>query len=99
MIGPMAGPSSVVIAHSPIALGRASGGKMRISRVCDIGMIGPPQIPWPIRQATIMPSVIDIPHSSEKMPKPTIEKVNIFTTPKRCASQPVSGTQIASATA
>ncbi len=64
-----------------------------------MGMIGPPQMPWPTRAATIIPSVIDSPQISEKNPKPIIASVKTLTTPKRAASQPVSGTQIASATA
>ena len=95
----MAGPSSVVIAHRPMARGRISGGKMRSSSVCDIGMIGPPQMPCPRRADTIMPSVVDRPHIIEKKPKPIIAQMKVRTTPKRSASQPVSGTQIASATA
>ena len=72
---------------------------MRSSKVCDIGMMGPPHSPWPMRHATSMVSDMDRPHSTEKMPKPIIAQMNIFTTPNRWASQPVKGTQMASATA
>jgi hypothetical protein len=99
MIGPMAGPSRVVIAQTPIAAPRLSGGKTRSMRVWDIGMTGAPQIPCPMRQATSMPRVTDIPHSSENSPKPIIARMNMRTTPNRAASQPVNGTQTASATA
>ena len=41
----------------------------------------------------------ETPQRKEKMPKPMIEIMNQRTVPKRIASQPVSGTLIASATA
>ena len=46
-----------------------------------------------------MLSDVDMPHSTEKMPNPIIPKVKVRTVPNRPASQPVSGTQMASATA
>src|SRR5262249_59534504 len=45
-----------------------------------------------------MPSEPDSPHSAEKAPNMPIAVVNTRTAPKRPASQPVSGTMIASAT-
>ena len=99
MIGPIAGPSRVVIAQMPAAAPRFSGGNTRIIRVCDIGISGAPHRPWPIRQATSIPSVTLIPQSSENRPNPAMAKMNSLTTPTRWESQPVSGTQTASATA
>jgi hypothetical protein len=52
-----------------------------------------------MRQATSMPSVTELPHRNEKKPKPAMASMYIRTAPKRWDSQPVSGTQIASATA
>ncbi|CAB3810490.1 hypothetical protein LMG28614_07285 [Paraburkholderia ultramafica] len=46
-----------------------------------------------------MPSEVAIPHSAEKSPNITSAVMNTRTVPKRLASQPVSGTVIASATA
>ncbi len=98
MVGPIAGPSIVVIDASSIALGRCSIGKMRSSSVCASGITKPPHRPWPMRHATIISSVNDDPQSSENTPKPLIAKVYIRSEPKRPASQPVRGTVIASAT-
>ena len=92
------GATTVVIDHSPMAWPRWWGGKMRISRVCDIGMIGPPQAPCITRNATSQPREGAKPHSSEKRPKPIIPSTNTRTVPNRCANQPVSGTTMASAT-
>jgi hypothetical protein len=45
MIGPSAGPVRVVIAQMPMAIGRFSGGKTRISSVCETGISGAPHKP------------------------------------------------------
>ena len=45
-----------------------------------------------------MVRLTDVPHKAEKIEKPIMLKMNTRTAPKRWASQPVSGTQIASAT-
>ena len=71
---------------------------MRRSSVCDIGMIGPPNRPCMTRNAISIGRVCASPHSSENRPKPSSAMRNTRTAPKREASQPVSGTQIASAT-
>ena len=62
-------------------------------------MIGPPNKPWPIRQKTSISKLVDKPQNTENMVKPIRLKVKTLTPPKRPASQPVKGTQIASATA
>jgi hypothetical protein len=99
MMGPEAGPIMVVIAQIAAAMARFSGGNTRIIKVCVSGISGAPQSPWPMRHATSMPSVGESPHNSENVPKPSIASMNTRTVPKRSASQPVSGTQMASATA
>ncbi len=43
--------------------------------------------------------MVDIPQSAEKRPKPNMAVTNTRSAPNRPASQPVSGTVIASATA
>ena len=88
----------MVIAHAPIAAARRSGGKIRSNSVWVNGISGPPQNPCPMRNATISPSVGASPHSAEKAAKPIIAAMNTRTVPNRRTSQPVSGTQIASAT-
>ena len=97
-IGPAIGATTVVIDHRPMAWPRWLGGKMRMSRVCDIGMIGPPQAPCITRKATSQPNEGAKPQSSEQTPKPIMPMTNTFTVPNRWESQPVSGTTMASAT-
>ena len=63
-----------------------------------MGIIGPPQTPSATRKAISMPSEVAMPHSVEKTPKPEMQTTNTLTGPNRSASQPVSGTMIASAT-
>ena len=65
--------------HRPDAHGlrpRFSGGKMRSSSVCDIGIIGPPERPCRTRKPTSMPSEGARPHSSEQRPKPDMQATN-----------------------
>jgi len=95
----MIGAISVVIAHIAIAAGAFSFGKIRSNSVCVSGIIGPPHRPCRMRPATSIPSEVDSPHRIELSPNKTIDVVNTRTEPKRAASQPVSGTVIASATA
>src|SRR5262245_1183920 len=97
-IGPATGATRVVTAHSASALGWSFLGKIDKSRVCDSGISGPPIRPWQTRKLTSTPSEGARPHSAENRPKPTIETENTRTEPNRLASQPVSGTVIASAT-
>src|SRR5262245_22316556 len=71
---------------------------MRSSSVCDSGIRQPPDRPCITRPKTSMASEFDSPHSAEKTPNSAIALPNTRTAPKRPASQPVSGTTIASAT-
>ncbi len=98
-IGPTTGATSVVIDHRPMAAPAFSFGKMRSSRVCDSGISGPPHSPWNTRATTSMPSEVARPQTMEKTPNRIMEPTNTRTEPKRAASQPVSGTVIASPTA
>ena len=72
---------------------------MRRSRVCESGIIGPPHRPCMTRKRTRNPNEGAKPQSAEQTPKPSIEATKSLTAPKRCASQPLSGTMMASATA
>src|SRR5450830_921211 len=98
-IGPAIGAINVVMAHKPTAAGAFSLGKMRSNRVCDKGISGPPARPCSTRKASSMPSELARPHSAENAPNRIIDMMNTRTVPNRLASQPVSGTVIASATA
>jgi hypothetical protein len=72
---------------------------MDISKVDDSGMSGPPVRPCAIRNSTSHARLPESPHRMEQITKATTQVVNSRTSPKRRASQPVSGTVIASATA
>ena len=98
-IGPRIGAVVVVIAQIASPTPAFSFGKMRSSNICDSGISGPPDRPCRTRNRISASSVRAMPQRKEKMPKPMIEMMNQRTVPKREASQPVSGTLIASATA
>ena len=98
-MGPTIGAMIVVIAATDIATPALSRGKMRNNSVCESGISGPPHRPCAIRQAISRSSVRDNPHKAEKKVKPNRQTTKDRIVPKRAASQPVSGTQIASATA
>jgi len=97
-IGPRIGATTTVMLHRPSAMPTFSGGKMRTISVCDIGMIGPPLRPWKMRNTISASRLRESPQSRENSAKPRIAVRNTRTAPKRAASQPESGTQIASAT-
>ena len=71
---------------------------MRSIRVCERGIIGPPLSPCSTRQTTRRPKDGARPQSAEQAPKLRTAIVNTRTAPNLAASQPVSGTVIASAT-
>ena len=99
-IGPRIGATMVVIAQMPVACACFSFGKMLSSRVWLIGIKGPPHSPCPMRKATSEPRLQAIPHSRENDAEPGhAESEHADASPNRRASQPVKGTQIASATA
>jgi hypothetical protein len=97
-IGPSTGATRVVMAHSAMAAGARSLGKIRVSKVCDKGIRQPPASPCMMRPNTSMLSDPEKPHKAEKIPNNIMAVVNTRTAPNRAASQPVSGTTIASAT-
>jgi len=97
-IGPAIGAMMVVMVQRPSAMLTCFLGATRISKVCDIGIKGPPQKPCSTRATTSMPRFSDRPQSAENKPKPSAATTSTRTAPKRCASQPVSGTMMASAT-
>ncbi len=61
--------------------------------------MGPETAPWTTRKNTSELSDHDRPHSQELATKSSTESTNRRTWPKRCVSQPVSGTVMALATA
>ena len=98
-IGPSTGATRVVIAHSAMAAGARSLGKMRSSRVWDSGISG--------AAGQALHDAAEHQHfqrrargrtSAEKTPNSIMAVVKTRTAPNRAASQPVSGTVIASAT-
>jgi hypothetical protein len=97
--GPAIGAIIVVMVQRPSPMDRFSGGAIRIIRVCDMGINGPPAKPCKMRNITSDVSDGATPHIIDIKPNPNADNKNILSAPKRAASQPVSGTVIASATA
>ena len=83
----------------PMAAWLFSLGKMRSISVWESGIKGPPQKPRNPRNSTSMFMLVAMPQSSEKRPNSMKQTTNTRMAPNREASQPVSGTEIASATA
>src|ERR1700676_1665060 len=98
-IGPATGAMSVVIDHMESAIGAFALGNLASSRVCESGIIGPATAPCNTRAASRKGNVGASPHSHEASTNSTMDVMNRRTWPKRCVSQPVSGTEIALATA
>ena len=61
-------------------------------------MIGPAAKPWKIRHKISISKLWEMPHNQEAKTKSAVEIRNNFTSPKRLASQPVMGIEIALAT-
>ena len=97
-IGPNMGAAVVVAAHRPTAAPRCLGGKITTSSACDSGINGPPAKPCSTRNSTSDSMFCDRPHNSENRPNPASDTRNQRTVPNRIASQPASGTEMASAT-
>src|ERR1035437_5109155 len=68
-------------------------------RLCDKGIIGPATAPWMTRQAISIAMLVDSRQPHEASVNIRIAKVNSRTSPKRRASQPVSGIAMALLTA
>src|SRR5215472_5286073 len=66
--GPAMGPRIVVMVQMPRAMLRRSGGAMRINKVCDMGIKGPPITPCITRVKISMGSDWERPQRSEKTP-------------------------------
>src|ERR1044071_2945349 len=99
MIGPMIGATSVVIDQIASAAPLRCGGKIVSSSDCAPGTIGPETSPCRIRKTTSEARLHDAPHRNDATVNISTEATNTLTTPKRCMSQPVSGTEIPFATA
>src|SRR5512146_3027610 len=95
----MTGATSVVIDHAASAVLDLLRGKLCSSSVCDSGIIGPATAPWTTRKTISICRLEDKPQASEASTNSSTEVTNSRTAPKRCVSQPVSGTEMALATA
>ncbi len=98
-MGPRIGATRVVMLQMVMAAAAWRCGKIFSSSVWDSGISGPPQTPCITRNSTNTPSEGARPQRAEQIPKPIMPVTNTLTAPKRAASQPVSGTVTASATA
>src|SRR5678816_4509991 len=98
-IGPMIGATSVVIDQIASAAPLRCGGKIVSSSACEPGTIGPETRPCRMRKTTSEDRLHDTPHSSDAIVNISTEATNTLTTPKRCMSQPVNGTEMPFATA
>ena len=68
------------------------------NKLCERGMIGPATAPWMTRQIINISKLCEMPQSQEARTKSKVEIKNNRTSPKRFASQPVIGIEIAFAT-
>ena len=93
--GPTTGATSVVTPHSAKAVPASARGKLDSSKDCDSGIIGPATKPCSTRKNTSISSDVAKPHSHEVMTNSSTLMLNRRTAPKRCVSQPVSGTEMA----
>ena len=98
-IGPQIGATSVVIDQIASAVPFLCGGKIDISSACEPGIIGPDTAPCSTRNMISEPRLQAMPHRNEAMVNASTDSTNTRTTPKRCISQPVSGTEMPLATA
>ncbi|CSA27979.1 Uncharacterised protein [Vibrio cholerae] len=98
-IGPMIGATSVVIDQIPIAAWLLFLGNIRIIKVCESGIKGPPTKPSNTRNITSVLMLLAKPQSNEKTPNNRKQVTKTRIEPNREANQPVRGTEIASATA
>ncbi|SVK53686.1 Uncharacterised protein [Acinetobacter baumannii] len=68
------------------------------NRLCDNGISGPATTPWITRKKISMPRLLEMPHSQEARANSAVDQRNSRTSPKRFASQPVIGIEMAFAT-
>ncbi|CFD89284.1 Uncharacterised protein [Bordetella pertussis] len=97
--GPATGATSVVMDQTASAMPALCLGKLASISACDSGIIGPATAPCSTRKPIRASSVGEKPHSHEASTNSRVEVRNSRTWPKRCVSQPVSGTVMALATA
>src|SRR6185312_5256503 len=97
--GPAIGATSVVIDQIASAAPLRSGGKIESSSACDPGTIGPETAPCSTRNTTSEERLHAMPQKKEAIVKRITEATKTCTTPNRCMSQPVSGTEMPLATA
>ena len=98
-IGPAIGATSVVIDQIASAAPLRCGGKIDSSSACDPGTIGPDTTPCNMRKTTSEDRLQAMPQRNEASVNISTDATNTRTTPKRCISQPVSGTEMPFATA
>ncbi|MNY07388.1 hypothetical protein D3C86_1401890 [compost metagenome] len=97
--GPATGATSVVMDQTASAMPALDFGKLASIRVCDSGIMGPATAPCSTRNAISASRDGEKPQSQDASTNSNVEIRNRRTCPKRCVSQPVSGTVMALATA
>src|SRR3954452_16000934 len=98
-MGPVIGAIKVVADQMANASPFFCGGKIDKSKACDPGTMGPETRSCSTRKMTSDDRLQATPQRKEAMLKNRTDATKTFTTPKRCISQPVSGTEIPFATA
>src|SRR4051812_45733247 len=93
------GATNVVIDHTASAVPFFSGGNSANRSACEPGIMGPETAPCRIRKPIKDGKLQAMPHKKEASVNKRTDTTNVRTTPKRCISQPVSGTEIPFATA
>src|ERR1700722_1040771 len=93
------GAVSVVIDQMARAVWRLAGPNTLISSAWLPGIIGPDTAPCSTRNAISDGRLQASPHRSDAIVNNATDTTNVRTTPKRCMSQPVKGTDTPLATA
>src|SRR3954462_8979790 len=93
------GATSVVIDQIASAGPFFCGGNSDSSSACEPGIIGPDTAPCRTLNRSRTGRLQAIPHRNEADVNNRIDTTNVRTTPKRCISQPVRGTETPLATA
>ena len=93
------GATSVVIDQMVSAVVRLLGPNTLMSSAWLPGIMGPETAPCSTRNAISEGRLQASPHNKEAMVKSTTETTKVRTTPKRCMSHPVKGTDTPFATA
>ena len=93
------GATSAVTDQIPRAVLRLAGPKTLMSSAWLPGIMGPETAPCSTRKTISDGRLHATPQNREAMVNSTTEITKVRTTPKRCMSQPVSGTETPFATA